>query len=295
MDRFDRILHRIGVIFFSAMLAACGGGGGSDSGTEGTGGNSDPGGGQSQPSPTPTPEPKPEPKPEPTPSMTSIEGVYDGQVRNSQVSSNFNLLILENNEFWALYGYETASEFLVTGFVQGQGKLSNGTFTSTNGKDYFAGLGYNGMITARFNDKTKAIDGTMSSSGGVEVGFSGAPIIDPQYDYLKPASIASVAGAWTTHNLSTAETIRIDIANGGGITATTSNGCRFTGSLAPRFTGKNVFDVTIRFGSSPCLLPNQRATGFAIVYPLVNGRTQLVAAVTDSTRSFGDALFGTRQ
>jgi hypothetical protein len=96
---------------------------------------------------------------------------------------------------------------------------------------------------------------------------------------------------------------RIVSVPGGGVSATISStgalaasslGCNFTGTVVPRPSGKNVFNVAVRFGQAPCELPGQDATGIAVAYPFASGQTQLLATVVDGTRSCGTAAFGVR-
>jgi hypothetical protein len=66
-----------------------------------------------------------------------------------------------------------------------------------------------------------------------------------------------------------------------------SSGCSFSGTISPDSSNKNFFDVSLTFGASPCLFPNQTATGVGVEYLLSNGVThQLLGAVTSGT-SFG--------
>jgi len=41
-------------------------------------------------------------------------------------------------------------------------------------------------------------------------------------------------------------------------------------------------------------MPNQTATGIAVAYPLSTGQTQMIAAVTNPSRTVGIAAFGIR-
>jgi hypothetical protein len=83
------------------------------------------------------------------------------------------------------------------------------------------------------------------------------------------------------------------VASNGAFPAS-SGGCSYTGTVAPRASGKNVFSVSMTFGAAPCALAGQTATGMAVAYPLSNGQTQLVVAAVDASRSYGAAAFGTR-
>ncbi len=44
-------------------------------------------------------------------------------------SRAFELIVLENGDFWTLYGTNTSSAFDVAGFIKGNGTSGNGSFT----------------------------------------------------------------------------------------------------------------------------------------------------------------------
>lgn len=239
----------------SILLAACGGGGGSDTPAD------------------------------------SAEGVYGGALTGS-TSSAFRMLVLENDEVWTMYGTQTATAFLVTGFLQGQGQSNNGTYTSSNLRDFGFNPALSGTATATYNSSSKTIAGTATFPGAA-VGFSGGPISGSQYSYDTAATVTAVAGSWGLTSLS-GEGVTLNVASGGTYTASSSSGCSFTGTLVPRASGKNVFNMSFSFGPSPCALPNQAGSGIAVAYPLANGRTQLIVAGTNATRTVGTAAFGIR-
>ena len=221
----------------------------------------------------------------------SAEGVYGGTLTGSP-SNAFNLLVLEDGQYWSMYGTQGATVFGVAGFVQGTGTSNNGNFTSSNGKDFGVFPAISGTVSATYNASTKTISGTTTSTSGTST-FSGGPIAGSLYNYDAAATLSTVAGSWTTTSL-TGETVTISIAAGGAFTAISSGGCRFSGTVTPRASGKNVFNTSLTFGLAPCALPNQTATGIAVAYPLTTGRTQLIVAVTDSARTVGAAVVGTR-
>ena len=242
-----------------SLLAGCGGGGGSSTTT--------------------------------TTSTATAEGVYGGTLSGS-TSTAFEALVLENGDIWSLYGTQTASVFSVAGFIQGAGTSNNGSFTSSTTKDFGFAPAVAGSLNASYDATAKTIAGTFSA-GGQTATFTGGPIAGSLYDYTAPASLTTVAGPWSTTS-ATGETITIDVAANGALTAATSSGCNFTGTVTPRPSGKNVFNVSLTFGVAPCALAGQTATGIALAYPLAGGLTQLLVAVVDGTRSYGALAFGTR-
>jgi hypothetical protein len=221
----------------------------------------------------------------------SAEGVYGGTLTGGN-SGHFQMLVLENDEYWALYGTQTVSQFIVAGFLRGSGVSNRGSYSSSNGRDF----GFNPVraasATASYNASAKTIAGMLTEAAG-SVSLSGGPIAGSPYDYNTPARLSVLAGSWSMSAL-TGETIAVSVAASGAITASTSLGCSFTGTVAPRPSGKNVFNVTLNFGAKPCVLAGQSASGIALAYPLSNGKTQLLLAGTNADRSLGTAAFGVR-
>jgi len=226
-----------------------------------------------------------------TPALVGAEGVYAGTLTGA-VSSAFQMLILENGEYWSMYGTQSTSVFYVRGVAQGAGVANSGSFTSANLKDFGYAPALAGTVNATYNSTAKTVSGTISSAGG-SLSFSGGPIAGSLYDYNKPAALSTIAGAWSASGLG-GETIAVNILSNGTFAATSSLGCHFSGAFAPRASGKNVFNVTLKFGSSPCALPGVSGSGMAIASPLANGKTQLLVAAIDGTRNYGTAVFGTR-
>jgi hypothetical protein len=260
--------ERILLALVAALLVGCGGGGGSDEGT-GIGG-----------------------VPITTGPSSTPEGVYGGALSGS-ASSDFQALVLENGDFWALYGKDMGSIFYVEGFVQGNGAWSNGSsYTSGNIRDFGFYPALSGTLTATYNGSAKTINGTVSYQQSGVIQFSGGPISGSLYDYEASASLASAMGNWSAMS-SLGGSVSVSIASNGTLTIS-EGGCTGTGTIAPRPSGKNVFNVSVTFGSTPCLLPNQTATGIGIVYPLKSGQTQLVAAITSANRTAGLAVFAIR-
>jgi hypothetical protein len=224
-----------------------------------------------------------------TPPPTA-EGVYGGTLTGGTYS-DFQALVLENGDFWSLYGNDTGSIFYVYGFVQGSGASSNGSFTSSNIRDYGFYPALSGTLASTYNSSAKTISGTLSAQGGT-VQFSGGPVPGSLYDYNTAATLSSVSGNWSAMS-STGGSVSINIAANGSLT-TSESGCTGAGSISPRPSGKNVFNVSVTFGPAPCLLPNQTATGIAIAYPLPTGQKQFVAALASASRTAGIAVFGIR-
>jgi hypothetical protein len=225
---------------------------------------------------------------DPAPFVPTAEGAYTGALTGSTPYKAFQLLVLENGDFWSLYGTQGTSSFNVAGFIQGTGTTGSGSFVSANSKDFGSAPAISVPTNASFDATTKTISGTLAAPTGA-VGFSGGPLPASVYNYANPASLATVTGTWAATSL-TGEGVNLTVAAGGAFTASSSSGCNFSGTVTPRASGKNVFNVALSFGASPCVLAGQAATGIALAYPLGSGKTQLIVAVTDAGRTVGSAL-----
>lgn len=219
------------------------------------------------------------------------EGIYSGTL-SASTNTDFEMLILENGDFWTMYGVNSGSVFRVAGFVQGGSTASGGSLTSTNSKDFGFAPAVAGTISASYNPAAKTITGT-ASAGPQSVSFSGGPIPGSLYNYDTPATLAMLQGTWSLASL-TGEGIALNVNASGAYTALSTQGCSFSGSITPRSSGKNVFNVSMSFGPAPCALAGQSASGIAVAYPITGGLTQLLVAAVDSSRTYGAAAFGTR-
>ena len=218
------------------------------------------------------------------------EGAYAGTLTGS-ASSAFQLLVLENDEYWSLYGTNSGGTLLVAGFIQGSGTSSSGSFASSNALDFGFATSAQGTLSASYVVGT-SIQGTVTSAGR-NVGFSGAPIAPATYNYSTPASLSDIQGSWNLTSLTGAATT-LNVSAAGALTGS-SQGCSFSGTITPRASGKNVFNVSLTFGAAPCLLPGQSASGIAISSVLAGSAVrQLIVAGVNTNRTAGTALFGTR-
>ena len=115
-----------------------------------------------------------------------------------------------------------------------------------------------------------------SSSGGAT--FAGT--YNTAYD--QPASLAAVAGTFVGQGVSSrspVQTASITISPAGAITVPTSPGCSAAGTVAPRASNKNIFNVTVTFTGATCAPGNGIATTGVAYYDAAT-RQVLVMALT---------------
>jgi len=218
----------------------------------------------------------------------TAEGAYSGSITGG-TAPTFYLLVLEDGSYWSMYGTQGASAFYVTGFVEGAGTSNNGTFTSSDARDFGHSPAVSGTVSATYTPTS--ISGKVTGASGSET-FNGNALTGTTYNYNTPAKISDVAGAWNL-TLLNGETLSINISAAGSFGPSVSSlGCSISGTVTPRPSGKNVFNVSLLFGAG-CSLVGQTATGIALDYPLTVG-TQIIFAGIDNTRQFGTAAFGVR-
>ncbi len=70
------------------------------------------------------------------PQSVKAEGAYSGTFTGSSSSSVFDLLVLENDDYWVIYGTLAGTALRVNGFIQGSANSSETTFTSSDAKDF---------------------------------------------------------------------------------------------------------------------------------------------------------------
>lgn len=236
-----------------------------------------------------------------TPSVSTpgqAQGVYTGSFATTAFNpGKFSTLILDNDEYWTLYGREGSSgQLLVYGLVQGQGSASSGSFSSSDLKDYFYdGTTASGTLSATYQPGS-TFNGTVSESGR-SVSFAGAvPVAGSStYNYNAVATVSSISGVWAGTNMS-GVTSNYTIASNGTFAGTNQYGCGFSGTVTPRASGKNVFDVSLANNTSAACGAASGLTGrgIALTTLLGNGSRQLIVAVITSDRVYGSVIFANR-
>ena len=219
-----------------------------------------------------------------------LQGAYSGTVSGSSSSSAFSALVLEDGEYWALYGNNVGGVFEVKGFLEGQGASSNGNFTSTSVLDYGVSPPASGTLNATYVKGT-SFGGSVSFAAGT-LSFNGTPIPAAAYVYDTAASLPSILGNWILTDLQNNPAALTVNANG----AFTLNdgGCLTTGTATPRPSGINVFNIGATVGGAPCSGAGLLLNGIAIVTLLASGQHQLIIATINPSQTESAALFGIR-
>jgi hypothetical protein len=226
-------------------------------------------------------------------SNASAEGAYGGTLSGSPFS-NFIMVILEDQTFWEAYGRPLVGPIAESGFIEGTGMSTSSTqtFTSTNAADFGAVPTAPATITATYTS-APSITGSVVYDTATVLFTGASPIPGTTYAYGTPAQMGSVLGTWALVSNAGIAT-PINISGAGTLTGIDAAGCAYTGSVAPRPSGKNVYNVTLTFAGAPCTVPSTTMNGIALAMPLATGKVELLLMAIDSTRTFGYGASGTR-
>lgn len=220
------------------------------------------------------------------------EGAYRSPLPGSG-NTDIDTVVLENDEYYAVYGRVSPSQFIVSNFIHGTGISGATAFTSTNMRDF----GPKPPAAPTAGSLIAAYVPNVSMTGSITIPAGTIPLtstktaLAPFYDYAAPANLPDLAGTWRMNersgNLSTV------VVTGGTFSGTNNLGCSFTGTLAPRAGSKNVFNSTITYGAAPCLLAGQTVSGIALSYLFNSGATrQLMIIGKNEARTGAEFLSG---
>jgi hypothetical protein len=203
------------------------------------------------------------------------QGVYSG---TSSSGYSFETIVLPNDKFYGIYGTLSGTTLLVYGLITGQGVSGTSTYTVSSLNDFFyTGTVTPGSISANYVAGT-SVSGT-ETEGATATTFNGTAIPAADFNFETAASVSNITGTWDGALLD-GSSATVTIGSNGAVSGS-NEGCSFSGTVAADSSNKNFYDVSLTFGASPCLLPNQTATGVGVYYLLSNGTThQLLAGVT---------------
>lgn len=221
-------------------------------------------------------------------SASAAQGAYEGTTSTGRA---FDMLLLEDGQYWTIYGQISSGAFYVYGLIQGTGQANNGSFSSSDLKDfYYTGSTSSGSLSASYNPGV-SLNGSVTSFNSTST-FTASALTSSTYNYNSSPALSDITGAWNMTLLSGASATLNIAAN--GTFSGTSGGCSFSGTIVPRASGKNIFNVSTTFGAAPCALPGQTSTGIGVSYILANAQRELLVAAVDGSRTHGTVLLGVR-
>jgi hypothetical protein len=187
------------------------------------------------------------------------------------------LIVLENGEIWG--SYLDRSDILwdnttVTGVqLSGQGLDLNLVSGALQSGSYF------GSFTAKKNLN-------MQTPSRVALTLYYYSIYDQP-----PPSLPTVAGVYTgmafPDKLLQQMMWTVRISSSGAITADTTQGCKATGTITPRPSGKNILNITMRFQGGNCALGDGTAVRGVAMYETAGGVGALTIISLNDAKSAG--------
>lgn len=207
------------------------------------------------------------------------QGIWTGQ---SSTGFTVNTVVLENGESWGIYSIGST----IYGALFGTTYVSGNSITVSGTDFYFPSnsstIGnYTGIVSA------KSSMSLISTSSNVSLRYM------PQYD--TPATAAAISGNWSFIGRSGAYTLLpglININSSGSFTLNQSN-CVTSGSIVPRSSGKNIYNVTLTSVGSSCAVGQSSMVGVAYLDTSVIPNKFLSLALTAS-KGDGVIVIGTR-
>jgi hypothetical protein len=214
----------------------------------------------------------------PTSSGTA-EGFYVG---TTSTGYGVAALILENAETWGFYysGPTTSGVF-------------NGTSNGTGSTFSASGTDFN-FITRSATSGT--LSGTVATASSINASSSNGGTVSLTYEssYTTAASLSAIAGnytGWGVSKSTPSQSVTFTVNSAGAISGSVSN-CSVSGSITPRASGKNVYNVSTTFSGSGCALGSGVTTTGVATLVSLNGINRLIAMTLNSGKTDGYIVNG---
>lgn len=217
---------------------------------------------------------------------TSAAGLWSGTSGNGRELSG---LVLEDGTYWVLYSL-MGNGAVIGGGVQGTGKAQDGTFSSSDGRDFnFEGSGVADVeITADFVVLESLSGSILYPATGEVITFSASYVEPPD---MVP-SLDLVAGSYSgvINSVGGAEFATIMVSTSGAVSGETASGCTFSGTAVARVQ-EHVYDVVVTFDGNECVPGIDTVRGVAHFDADLK---QFVSGLTNDTRTDGFIFTGVR-
>lgn len=215
-------------------------------------------------------------------SANTAEGLWAGIINTNQT---LTVAVLDDGTYYFFYS-AAANLNQIAGVIQGTGTSNNGSFTSSNSKDFGIGVAVRDATIAADIAARQSLNGSIAYSGAGTVTFTSS--YNTAYDTAP--TVASLAGVYTGQAGSSGgvQTATVTAAADGTFTGIEQSGCTFKGTVTARSRG-NVFDQSMTFDGAPCFFAGSTFQG--IVYFDISTR-KLYAAAPNSTRTDAAIFFG---
>lgn len=170
----------------------------------------------------------------PQPTHTTAEGICTGTSPIATLAGPAaSLLVLENGDTWGLVGLESPVSSLRGTMTSADGKISGAALPAS------PGTSYRGTYT-----RGESINASLGFSN-----FVGRYVSS----YDERASLTAFAGSrWGSGKGGLASPWLVTVSDSGALRIIPALNCEGNGSLKPRASGKNVFDLQVSFSGDGC-------------------------------------------
>lgn len=220
-----------------------------------------------------------------TPADPAPEGFYAG---TSDIGAQLLGVVLDNGDYYVLYGEDVGGVYELEGVVQGRGTARGDRFTSSNVRDFnfVDGQVYQGSLDATFTRQQNLTGEVVEDGTGEEVGFSLA------YDdsYEQTPDLTEDAGTYqgTALNPAGQSGADVDIDAQGNFSGEDDLGCQFDGTVTPRESG-DVYNLSVTFDGNVCTYDGETLNGIVIAQD-----GDLIAVAPNAARTGGIFFIGTQ-
>jgi hypothetical protein len=178
-----------------------------------------------------------------TPVAGTAEGYWTG---TTSTGYNAAVVVLENGETWGLY----TSGNIVYGALYGTSTGTGNTF-SASGSDF---------NLLNWAVSQGSLSGTVVPQSTIKATSNYGTTVNLTYSnsYNTPATQAAIAGTYTVKGISAtsnADNVAMTISST-GVLSVPGVGCNAAGTVTPRSSGKNVYNISVTFTGNNCALGN---------------------------------------
>lgn len=178
-----------------------------------------------------------------TPVAGTAEGYWIG---TTSTGYNAAIVVLENGETWGLY----TNSNIVYGALYGTSTGTGNTF-SASGSDF---------NLQNWAVSQGSLSGTVVPQSTIRATSNYGTTVNLTYSsaYNTPATQAAIAGNYTIKGISatgSADNVAMTISSTGDLSVP-GQGCNAAGTVTPRSSGKNVYNISVTFTGNNCALGN---------------------------------------
>lgn len=220
--------------------------------------------------------------------VSGAEGLWNGA---TSTGIKITGLVLADGTFWFMYNSPSDND-VIAGAVQGNGRLNNGTFTSSNALDFnLDGMELDAATVSATFMTQQTINGAISypDFNNQKVSFSASY----NSNYEQTPSLATIVGTYagTASEIDGPDMGTLTINAGGCFSFAGASACNVTGTVLPRAKG-NVYNLSVTFGGAPCANPNTSTTGVGFFDP---ASKRFYALGLNTSRTTGFNFMGIKQ